>query len=301
MGRGTEESVEAARELARERAGRAAVVIAEVHDHARAEAASQLFDRVWGRGTGAGAIMTREALTALAHAGGQVSVAEREGEVLGATAAYLGRDHATGQLFLHSHVTGVDPGSAGTGIGGALKWHQRAWCLANGLGQVRWTFDPLVRRNAVFNLLHLGAQVVRYEHDLYGAMEDVRNAGLPTDRLVAVWDLTGPRTRAAAGGRDAAPDLEGLRHAGAETWVEEGADGRPRVTPTRAARRLVRVPADIEALRTEDRDAAAAWASALRDTLGTALRAGERVTGITRDGWFVLARPAGVAELTDVR
>jgi predicted GNAT superfamily acetyltransferase len=62
----------------------------------------------------------------------------------------------------------------------------------------------------------------------------------------------------------------------------------------------VRVPPDIEAIRARDRDLAAAWAEALRDTLGALVGAGWRVTGATRDGWYVLSAGDGVTELGDL-
>lgn len=288
-----------ARATAQAAAARAGVSLTDVHDHASARRASQLLDRAWGRSTHAGPVLATEALTAIAHAGGQVTVAERDGEVVGATAGLLGRDHDHDRVFVHSHVTGVLPDLGGHGIGRALKWHQRAWCLERGIDLVRWTFDPLVRRNAVLNLLHLGAHAVSFHRDVYGQIDDARNAGLPTDRLVVEWQLAGARCRAAATGRAAAPDLDGLARAGAQTWLQVGDDGLPELTATRAARRLVQVPADIETLRGDDPQAAARWGHALRDTLGAALEAGERISGITRDGWYVLARPAGVTELAD--
>lgn len=288
-----------ARTTAEAAAEQAGVSLTDVHDHASARRASQLLDRAWGRSAQAGPVLATEALTAIAHAGGQVTVAEHDGEVVGVTAGLLGRDHDDGRLFVHSHVTGVRPDLTGHGIGRALKWYQRIWCLERGIDLVRWTFDPLVRRNAVLNLLHLGAHAVSFHRDVYGVIDDARNAGLPTDRLLAQWDLAGARCRAAATGRGAAPDLEGLARAGAQTWLRVGDDGLPEVTPTQAARRLVQVPADIETLRGEDPGAARRWGHALRETLGAALDAGERISGITRDGWYVLARPAGVTELAD--
>lgn len=276
----------------------AAVVLQDVHDHHGAAQAASLLDEVWERGSGS--VLSPEALVAMAHAGGQVTLATREGECVGATAGFLGRDHAAEQLFVHSHVTGVRADAAGTGIGRALKWYQRAWCLGRGIDEVRWTFDPLVRRNAVLNLVLLGARAAAYEQDVYGTMIDARNAGFPTDRLVVSWELSSPRVRTAATGRGAAPDIQALRRAGAEPRLVAD-DDRPREHTTDAPRQLVQVPEDIEAIRARDRGLAAAWSEAVRSTLGEAMGAGARVTGITRDGWYVLAPPTGVSELTDVR
>jgi predicted GNAT superfamily acetyltransferase len=289
---------DAAVAVAADAAAAATVELAEVHTTARFHEVADLFDAVWGRPGEAGAVLGPEALAAIAHAGGQVSAALRDGEVVGATAAFLGRT-PEGHAFLHSHVTGVIDEVTGAGVGAALKWHQRAWCLTRGIEEVRWTFDPLVRRNVVFNLVRLGAQVAGYLEDAYGRMPDARNAGLPTDRLVARWVLRSPRVAGAAAGRTASPDVEALRRSGAEVLLDEEADGTPHVTLTDAPRRLVRVPADIEHVRLTDRDLAAAWAAAVRATVGAAVTEGARVTGATRDGWLVLARGERVAELRD--
>ncbi len=297
--RATGELSTAARRTARDAAAGADIEVVDVHGHGPIREAVALFDAVWGRDTGAGSIFAPEALTALAHAGGQVTVARRhgDGEVVAATAAFLGREHATGTVHLHSHVTGVVAGAEGRGIGRAMKWHQRAWALERGITEVRWTFDPLIRRNAVLNLAQLGAGVGRYLEDLYGPMPDTRNHGLPTDRLEAVWDLAAPRVRAAADGRVATPDVTALRGAGAEPLLDVGPAEEPIHTPTAAPRRLVRIPADIEQLRADDPDLARDWTDAIRATLGAAVAAGARVTGCTRDGWYVLAEPVGVQDL----
>jgi predicted GNAT superfamily acetyltransferase len=278
-------------------ARRAGVEVVDLHHARDLDAASTLFDAVWGRPGTAGAVLGVEALTAIAHAGGQVSVARLDCEVVGATAAFLGRAD-DGTPFLHSHVTGVLP-AAPAGTGTSLKWHQRAWCLDRGIDEVRWTFDPLIRRNLAFNLVRLGAQVDRYLEDAYGPMPDDRNAGLPTDRLVARWALTSPRVAAAAAGRTASPDVDALRRSGAEVAVDEATDGGPRVSPTGAPRVLVRVPTDVETMRRTDPDLALAWVDAIRETLGAALRRGARVSGATRDGWIVVASGDRVTELRD--
>jgi len=53
----------------------------------------------------------------------------------------------------------------------------------------RWTFDPLVARNAWLNLGKLGAVADRFERAFYGEMTDEINRGDRTDRLVIRWDL----------------------------------------------------------------------------------------------------------------
>ena len=76
------------------------------------------------------------------------------------------------------------------GVGFALKQHQRAWGLDRDLSEMTWTFDPLVSRNARFNLTKLGAHASEYAVDFYGPMMGEMNANDQSDRLVAVWPLT---------------------------------------------------------------------------------------------------------------
>ncbi|MEX0953507.1 MAG: hypothetical protein WDZ26_06720 [Nitriliruptoraceae bacterium] len=267
--------------------------IVDLHDHVHMVAVSDLFDRVWGRDAAAGRIMSPEVLTAIAHAGGQVSAVFEDDDLVAATAAFVGLDD--GQVFLHSHITGVLGTHTSRGIGRALKWHQRDWCLGRGIGHVRWTFDPLVRRNAWLNLGLLGARALRVERDLYGRVPDVRNAGAPTDRLLVDWELDAPRVRAAAGGRAAAPDVDALRRTGAMVLVDVGGSGQAVVGSQvpqdveHGARWLVRIPPDIERLRSEDSVLADEWAVVVREVLTTAFRAGADIRAVTPDGWYLLA------------
>src|ERR687886_297223 len=102
-------------------------------------------------------------------------------------AASAGFFTAPPECALHSHITGVAPTDAHRGIGFALKLHQRAWALARGVRLVVWTFDPLVARNAWFNLAKLGALPTAYLESFYGAMSDGINAGEESDRVLVDW------------------------------------------------------------------------------------------------------------------
>ena len=71
-----------------------------------------------------------------------------------------------------------------------------------------WTFDPLVARNAYFNIEKLGARPTHYMIDYYGQMSDGINAGQASDRVLLTWDLT-VDTPPPPGRRLAGPDLRG--------------------------------------------------------------------------------------------
>lgn len=98
-----------------------------------------------------------------------------------------------GKAYLHSHMTAVLPEVRDRGVGRSLKLFQRADALARGIDKVEWTFDPLEIKNAHFNLMRLGAVVRRLLPNCYGVTGSPLHGGLPTDRLVAEWDLRSER------------------------------------------------------------------------------------------------------------
>ena len=134
-------------------------------------AVSTVFQQVWGSVT---PLVGVELLRAISHSGGYVAAAVDSGNIVGASFGFLARHH--GEPALHSHVTGILPGVQRAGVGRVMKNHQRAWAAEQGLAWVTWTFDPLVRRNAWFNIEVLRAEVAEYLVDFYGPMTDAVNA-----------------------------------------------------------------------------------------------------------------------------
>ncbi|WP_083974843.1 hypothetical protein [Herbidospora daliensis] len=247
--------LDAARD-AGDRARKAGVEIRELHDLPGAQAMIDLLVEIWGR-----PLITVEFLRALTRAGNYAAGAYDGDRLVGVC---IGFHEEPAARTLHSHVAGVVPGLGGRGVGGALKLHQRAWALARGIPTIEWTFDPLVSRNAYFNIVKLGALPVEYLPNFYGAMHDAINGTDDTDRLLMRWDLLSPRVVAACSG---APF------------------DRPAAGP---AGRRVAVPDDIEALRAGDPPAAVAWRRRLRDELAPMMTSGGRVVDFDRDlGYLV--------------
>lgn len=240
-------------------------------------AAVGVFDAVWAAEPGAGPVR-HELVWAVAVSGAYASVAWQGDRAVGASLGWLGIED--GRTTLHSHVTAVDPHVRSAGIGLALKEDQRQWCLEHGIEEARWTFDPLVRRNAWFNLMKLGVTVSRYVVDFYGALADSINRG-DSDRLVVAWDVAAAQ---------AGPAIEGET---ATALLAIGDDGRPVVTGkvSPGVTALCPTPEDIESLRRDDPDAAFAWRLAVRETLGAAVEQGWRVRGFSRSGSYVLDPP----------
>jgi predicted GNAT superfamily acetyltransferase len=238
-------------------AAAAGVVVKELHTIDRLKDAQRLFQQVWRPAEGNPAPVTAELLRALAHAGSYVAGAFAGTRMVGASAGFF---TAPPDPALHSHITGVVPDGQHRGVGFALKAHQRAWAMARGLERVVWTFDPLVARNAWFNLAKLGAVATAYLEDFYGPMTDAINAGMASDRLLVTWPLHDPAVAAACAGRP----------------------HRPAPAPEQADPALVTVavPPDVEALDPERRRA---WRAAVRQDLGGAMAGGARVRGFLRD------------------
>ena len=244
-------------------------------------AAEALFVDVWqSPGTPP---LTAELMRAVEHAGGYVVGAYDGERMIGASSGFLAMG-PDGRCRLHSHISGVLAEAQGRRVGWALKQHQRSWALERGIETITWTFDPLVRRNAWFNLGKLGACAVEYLVDFYGPMEDGLNLGEPTDRLFTQWDLLSPGAVAAAAGRPVVPSVESA------VLILDEKDGWPCATGTAhtSGPALIRLPADVERLRSTQPDAARAWRLAVRHALGPLLDVGGRADGLTPDGCLVV-------------
>jgi predicted GNAT superfamily acetyltransferase len=269
-------------------AAEAGVTITALTDAPGAHQAARLLAGIWASDQ-PGLPISAHAVRALAHTGNYVVGAWSGPELVGASIAFLGAHH--GRLQVHSHITGTAAAVQRSSIGFALKQHQRAWSLQRGIEEVTWTFDPLVRRNAWFNLRKLRAVATAYEADFYGPMEDGINADDPSDRCLVTWDLLAPAVTAAAarsgpGGLD--PDPAG------PLLLDAGDDGRPVVAelgPVGAGPYRCRVPADVEGLRASEPGLAGQWRLALRHTMGAAMAGGLVAAAVTRDGCYVLTRP----------
>ncbi|TDW30518.1 GNAT family N-acetyltransferase [Cryobacterium psychrophilum] len=152
-----------------------------------------LFNRTWGAGRGP----DRSMLLALDYAGNTILVALGDGRPVGAAVGFLGW---SGGLHLHSHMATVVPWRRSHGVGYALKLFQRALCLEQGVTEMRWTFDPLIRRNAHFNLVKLGAEVTTFLPDFYGRLDDAITGNDQSDRFEVRWRLDSGRVRRALNG-----------------------------------------------------------------------------------------------------
>ena len=216
-----------------------------------------LFERTWGVGRSP----DRAMLLALDYAGNTVLLATERGRPVGATLGFIGW---TNGLHLHSHMAAVVPWHRGGGVGFALKLFQRALCLEHGIAEMRWTFDPLIRRNAHFNLVKLGAEVTAFLPDFYGRLDDVISGSDHSDRFEVRWRLDSERV------------LRALSGAPAPVWTAES--GWP-------------LDVDFEQFRAHDPDAAARRRAESRVVFAAALKHGLRPEVTAANDYVFTADP----------
>jgi len=176
-------------ELARAAARGAGVELQPLTTVEDADRINDVIQVTWG-----GQRIDREVVRALGASGNVPWGAADADRLVGFVLGWAGIDDEG--LHVHSHMLAAIPDRRHRGVGYALKLAQRAQALDQGVSVVRWTFDPLVARNAWLNLGKLGAIVDRFERDYYGEMTDDLNAGERSDRFMVRWELgrvPGPR------------------------------------------------------------------------------------------------------------
>lgn len=275
-------------------ADRAGVVVRPLKTLEQMTTACRLLEQVWGIRAGEPFDVQPHLLRALGHGGNYLVGAYRvdDGQLVGASSGFFTEPLGAS---MHSHITGVLPGIAGRGVGRALKWHQRQWALERGLSSITWTFDPLIARNAHFNISRLGARPHAYFVDFYGVMNDGPNRGQPSDRVEAVWDLSAASTMDAADDRQeqADSDPDELLASGASVLLSVGDDGLPVAggNARHARHALIGIPRDIEGMRGSHPELALAWRYELRAAMALSMvDSAWCVTGFARSGWYVLSR-----------
>ena len=224
-----------------------ALRISQVSSIEEMEAVSAFLCKVWAGGP---EVVPFDLGIAVLHVGAYCSAAYDGDEMVAASFGFRGV--FKGKDILHSHVTG----SFQPGAGYELKQHQFNWAKQQGLAGITWSFDPLVRRNCVFNFDKLGATAVEYLPNFYGTMTDEINAGDDSDRLFVYWDL-----------------------------VQGKSDGS--VSPDAIT---VEIPEDIEALRRTDLAAAKVWRVKTRETLEPLMAKGWTIKAM-QDRTHLLVEP----------
>lgn len=245
---------------------------------AECQAAAELQREVWG--TDYTDVVPATFLHVLDYVGGLAAGAfDESGELLGFVFGVSGiRD---GELVHWSHMLGVRVAARNLGLGRRLKEYQRDTMQAIGVKRILWTFDPLMSKNAYFNLVRLGARVVDYVTDMYGTTSSPLHLGMPTDRLIVCVDTASCPLETRTAAPVAPPVLTAFPQMNDVTL------SRSAPPPEHA---LIEIPADILELLAVSPSAARTWRLAVRDYFLWALSQGFGVVGVQRDAptnrWF---------------
>jgi predicted GNAT superfamily acetyltransferase len=243
--------------LAHRRARDAGVTLAPLTTVEDADLVNGIIEATWG-----GQHLDREVVRALAISGNvSWGAFDDDGTLIGFVLGWAGVDE--GGLHVHSHMLAALPDRRHRGVGHALKLAQRAQALDQGIEVVRWTFDPMVARNAWLNLGKLGAVIDRFVRNFYGDMADAINEGERSDRFTVAWHLRrepGPRTT-----REFPVDL--LVRSEGPLPAPVPSDARP----DRVA--AIEVPSEYHPLRLADPELATVWRDAIADAVEACLDA----------------------------
>lgn len=270
----------------------ARVRIETLTEPAQFERAEEVIREVWGARPTDSSLVNASFMRAIEHAGGHIGGVfplSDPTRLVGVSVAFCA---SPTEASLHSHVAGLLPGTTGRGGGTALKFHQRAWALERGFTSITWTYDPLIARNAHFNLNRLGATFEEYLVDFYGKLPDRVNEDEASDRGLVRWHLVDPGVSEHVGRRAVPPPA--AAHPGTPVLLSTDEGGAPlrgdvsdaHLGDTGSA--WVAVPEDTEGMRGVDPALAHGWRIAVRDALVPLLEDGWYVTGFARGrGYFV--------------
>ncbi|HEY8460208.1 MAG TPA: hypothetical protein VIM99_07495 [Blastocatellia bacterium] len=217
---------------------------------------------------------------------GAFDTVEGEERMVGFVFGFIGLT-PDGRVKHCSHMAGTLPAYRDRGVGYAMKLKQREIVLAQGIDLITWTFDPLESRNARFNFHKLGATCDVYLRNLYGAMRDKLNAGLPSDRFQADWRIASPRVEARLRGDAGFASASELMSAGVpliNPWVA----GEPLRYSTTAMGReehmLIQIPSDFQSLKARDKNLALEWRLHARALFEEAFAKGYLATDLLAEG-----------------
>lgn len=253
-----------------------------------------LQDETWGAGFSE---RVPAAILRVAQKVGGVSAGafDAEGRLLGFVFGLTGI--RAGRPAHWSDMLAVRPEARGRHLGDRLKHYQRAKVRAIGVTTMLWTFDPLIARNAHFNINRLRARAIEYVPDMYGSNTgSTLHGALPTDRFIVEWTLgdddangdVAPTPSAATPGDRDLPSLT-LPHG----------DRNPTLGPASYGGDLrIDIPPDFEAIQHGESELARRWRMTARDVLMASLSRGYQVIRFVRGHdaalpYYVLSR-AGV-------
>lgn len=227
--------------------------IVTLHTAAQRQQAAELYRSVFGYDHPSYGINPRLLAGLITNGGSVVGALDHEDRLGGFAYGFLGTDGT--ETYHYSQAAVVAAGHQSRGLGRRLKLAQREVALATGITSMRWAYDPILTRNAHFNLDVLGARGVSFHPEMYGEPG--------SDRIMINWDLS------------VEPGPHGMTEPLPEpTGGPRGVDWGKAVTD--GARILLSLPTDLTALRSHDPIRAADLGITLRHALVTIFADGYR-------------------------
>lgn len=262
-------------------------------------------------------IVHQHMLVSIARNGGQILGAFDAGRLVGCSIGFLGTDvsdatrPAMANLKLFSKRVGVLEAYRDRGVGYQLKLAQRDFAQQRGIRLITWTFDPLLSRNAYFNMRKLGAVASVYYHDYYGTESPSLTLAGSSDRLQADWWITSRRVERRLKGEREGLTLE--QYLGAETAIlnptTAATDGTPwpgeRFVEPRSMLALVEIPSDYQRIVQSDLALAQAWREHSREVFARVLGEDYVVTDFLHEtyqgrqrSFYLLSHGGGIGPLS---
>jgi len=140
--------------------------------------ASRLYRDVFGYTKPEANLNPRLLMAMAANGGAMVGAWDARDELVAFGYGFTG--YAGGEHYFYSQAVVVAAGLQGAGVGRRIKEEQKRLALARDLHRMRWAYNPVLARNAHFNLSVLGAVGRWFAPNCYGDGES---------RLVVEWDL----------------------------------------------------------------------------------------------------------------
>lgn len=229
-------------------------------------------DETWGEGF-AGRVPTAILHVSQLMGGVTAGAFDSNGRMVGFVFGMTGVRN--GRLAHWSDMLAVREEARGQSIGQRLKHYQRDKVRELGVEVMYWTFDPLVARNAHFNLMSLGAEFDEYVVDMYGSNTgSALHGSIPTDRIIARWDIVDQTL--------VQPRRDPLRDEGSAALLNPVlADGNPALDANALGEPELRIqiPRDSDAVREVSEEQLLRWRLAVRESFQRAISKGYKVKG----------------------
>lgn len=189
------------------------------------------------------------------------------GDMVGFVFSMLGSQG--GEPIQHSYVLAVRAAYRNFDVGFKLKMAQRKEALKHKVSRITCAFDPMQPVNAYFVLGKLGEWANTYEEDFYGETTSQMDRGLPTDRILAQWDLEDPVViRRLESGPPRRDFRKELKHRHAINQLVEPAPGLLTSTPVKLDctddQFLFEVPYNLQEIKHRDLGIALEWQGKMR-------------------------------------